>query len=259
MRRAFGVWAATLFAITCLAVLYLNITNVNPDTGFSPAIVIMAYSPSLAAVMVAGLVPGSLSASALFRQVLVWKVPIKWYALALAGPALLVLVATLIYAFTGGRSSEWLRVPAPETMLAMLGPLLAGSVGEEFGWRGFGQRLLQKRYSVLLTSLAIGFLWATWHSWPILAPGGEVYAEPLPIAEGYIRLIATSIIYGWMFARTGSLLVVMLAHAGHSLAISLVPPSLFADTPFPLVIAGLYSIAAATLVVARPDLHKKRA
>jgi membrane protease YdiL (CAAX protease family) len=259
--RSIAGWVIAVFGLTGLAVIWLTLAGVNPDTGFSPAIILIAYSPTLAAILVAWLLPGAGGLRALFRQMAVWRVHIGWYALALLGPWILVLAAIWLYALFGGAAPvQWLAIPASGDIGGMIGPLIAGSLGEELGWRGFAQRLLQKRYSLLWASVAVGLLWATWHSWPMLAPGGAAHANTLDIMQTYVRLAATAVIYGWIYARTGgSVLLVMLAHAGHNIAIDAVPASLLDTTAVPLLIAGLYAVVAIVLVVGRPSQFLRRA
>ena len=103
-------------------------------------IVLTAYAPSLAALLVAARAGGAL---VLLRQVGRWRVGVAWYALVLIGPFVLVLSADLIYVLSGGAPPEtWLVFPSS---LAFVGPLVAGSLGEELGWRGFAQPRLQSR------------------------------------------------------------------------------------------------------------------
>lgn len=247
-------WALVLFGFVAAAVTWLWATAVNPDTDFSPAIILIAYSPSLAALLVTWLIPAAGGLRPLLKQMFIWRVSIGWYALALLGPLIVVLVATLLYVLAGGASpSQWLALPTAGAMGGLIGPLIAGSIGEEFGWRGFAQRLLQKRHSLLWASVIVGVLWATWHLWPVFAPRGTEYASALDVLETYVRLIATAVIYGWIYVRTGgSLLLVMLAHAGHNIAVDLVPAALLDTVAMPLLIACLYAAAAMVLVAARP-------
>ena len=249
VRRSLITWAILLFGLTGLGVLWLRAAGVNPDDGFSPAIIIIAYASSLAAFCAAAL-PGGGGAKALLRQALIWRVSIAWYALALIGPFVLVLVAILLYKLFGGAVPSAI-LAAPES--SAFGPLIAGALGEEFGWRGFAQRLLNQRLNLLWASLIVGLFWATWHSWPVLAPGGHVHAGALEVFETYLRLVPTAVIYGWIYTRTGgSVLLVMLAHVGHNIAVDLLPAALLNTTGMPLTIALLYFVAAVVLVAARP-------
>jgi uncharacterized protein len=245
--RSLAVWAYTLFGLTSLALWYLWMRGINPDVEFSPIIPLIAYAPSLAALFAAVVVPRGLGLRVLLRQLFIWRVSVWWYVLALLGPFMLVLVASFLYVMVGGPlPSHWFVAPEASVII---GPLIAGSLGEELGWRGFAQRLLQRRYSILAASVLVGMLWATWHTWPALAPGGGVHADPLLILLSYVRLISAAVIYGWIYARTGgSVLLVMLAHAAHNLAIAFLPGDLFATITMPLIISVLYLAAAILLV-----------
>jgi uncharacterized protein len=108
------------------------------------------------------------------------------------------------------------------------------------------QPLLQKRYSIFWASVIIGVLWATWHLWPVIAPGGLASMTFLDVVQTYVRLISTAVIYGWIYNGTrGSLLLVMLAHAGHNIAVDLLPP---ATEGAALLLAFLYLALAIAVV-----------
>lgn len=75
---------------------------------------------------------------------------------------------------------------------------------------------------------------------------------PEDAAATYIRLISTAIVYAWTHNSTnGSLFLVMVAHAGHNIAGSLVqtPPDV---SHFHFTLAVLY-LGAAIGVVLRTD------
>ena len=68
--------------------------------------------------------------------------------------------------------------------------------------------------------------------------------------ETYVRLISTSVIYAWILNATGgSLLLVMLAHAGHNIAVRVVTPPPGSETDLPLYVALLYFAAALAVIV----------
>jgi hypothetical protein len=51
---------------------------------------------------------------------------------------------------------------------------------------------------------------------------------------------------------------VMLAHAGHNIAVNLLPSAILSTDAVPLLIAVLYAAVAVTLVVARPAQFAKQ-
>jgi len=73
-------------------------------------------------------------------------------------------------------------------------------------------------------AIGVGAIWARWHLSPVLGPGGA--PEPTDMAQTYVRLISTAVVSTWLNHSTrGGLLLVMVAHAAHNLAIDLLPPS----------------------------------
>jgi len=219
-------------------------------------ILLSAYVPTLTALIVAGLFSGSGGVRPLLRQIRIWRVGITWYALALIGPAILFSLAGLVLLALGGAPPlHWLRFPSlssfgPGGLTFFIGQLIAGSFGEELGWRGFAQPRLQVRYGALWASILIGTLWSTWHLWPAITPQGFSLLSPVDAAATYIRLISTSIIYAWMYNSTrGSLFLVIVAHAGHNIAATVIgAPS--NSVYQQLIVALLYLLAAIAVVLA---------
>jgi membrane protease YdiL (CAAX protease family) len=65
----------------------------------------------------------------------------------------------------------------------------------------------------------------------------------------YLRLIATAVIYAWIYNTTkGSLLLVMVAHAAHNITVDLMPQ--VGGSP---VIVALSYVAVAIVVVLMTD------
>jgi uncharacterized protein len=252
------IWAVLVFALTFAGALLLTAGGLNLDQPpraasmlplFIACIFLTAYAPTLAALLV---VARSGGVGTLLRQVAAWRVGLGWYAFVLVGPIVLFVVADLIYAVSGGgQPAAWVVLPSN---LAFVGPLIAGSLGEELGWRGFAQPRLQSRYSALWASIIIGIIWGTWHLWPAMLPGGLADLTVSDLAQTYIRLISTAIIYAWIYNSTnGSLFVVMVAHAGHNFATELVPIPADGVHVVPVIVALLYlAVATAVVLIAGP-------
>lgn len=241
VTRRFAIWVSTLAVLTAGSIVWLHLDGIDPERGFSPAIIVIAYSPLVAAAVAATLTGGLRE---WVRQFGRWRVGYGWWIAVLAGPLLLVAVAHVLALPAGG--------PPPLTwfdaagIAAAGGSLLAGSLGEEPGWRGLAQPELQRRLTVLTASVWIGLIWATWHNWTIWAPGAGPW--PLPdIGLTYLRLVATSVIYGWLYLMSGSSLpLVMVAHLGHNVAVALLPVT---DALTETLVAGLYGVVAIAVAV----------
>ncbi|MEV0588459.1 CPBP family intramembrane glutamic endopeptidase [Nonomuraea sp. NPDC050310] len=231
-------WAGLTFLLTALGALWLHLTGQGPRD-LSPAVILIAVSPSLAAFAVAACT-GRLRALA--RQALDWRHHWGWYVLVLLAPIAIALTIDAVFALRHGAApAQWLLLPG----LAVLGPLLTGPLGEEFGWRGFGGPLLERRYSWLTASVIIGLLWTTWHLWPIFnAQGGE---SAVDVVQSLVRLVSTAVIYAWLYRRTG-LPVVLVAHFGHNLSVELMPAEVIGSDLGALTLAAIYLVLAVTLV-----------
>lgn len=256
--RAVVVWAIALLAVTALCALWLNATGTGYQD-FSPAILIIAYSPGLVALAVAGFLPGAGGFRSILGQFAHWRAGVQWYALALLGPLLLVVVATAIYVAVGAHPpTHWLVLPSAAGFGVILGPLIAGSIGEEPGWRGFAQPRVQRRFRMLTGAVLVGLVWSVWHLWPLLTPLGRATLGGADVAQTFVRLISTAVVYAWLYNRSGAgLAVVMVAHAGHNLAVDFAAPELVGSVAGGWTIALLYLVAAIAVVIFDPGLRSE--
>jgi membrane protease YdiL (CAAX protease family) len=177
-----------------------------------PALVMMGYGPTLAALLVTGLADGKAGIRVLLRQLLVWRVGILWAVTAVLGMAGLFFLAYQI--------SNLLGYPAPAVPEIPMSPVIAVPVlflvsllinGEEMGWRGFALPRLQARFSALTASLILGAIWAGFHL-PLFWTVGSTQAGQ-PILGFLLSIVASSVIVTWLYNNTSSLLLVLLFHA----------------------------------------------
>jgi len=89
--------------------------------------------------------------------------------------------------------------------------ILGGSMGEEFGWRGFALPLLLKKYNPTAASLILGLIWAFWH-FPVDITSNIVFG-PIAVVFRLIWSLPLTIIFTWFFIKTnGSILIALLLH-----------------------------------------------
>jgi membrane protease YdiL (CAAX protease family) len=194
----------------------------------------------------------------LLKQVTRWRVHIGWYLVALLGPIPLLLLADLIFVMFGGAApKQWLAMPSGtaeggmSALLFAIGAVIAGAIGEELGWRGFGQSRLQVGIGALGAAVIIGLLWSTWHLWPVAVPGGLSLFAWTDFPQTYLRLTSTAVLYAWLYNGTrGSLLVVLVAHGAFNLDTSIVQTPASDVHTIPIIVALLHGIAALAVVLA---------
>jgi membrane protease YdiL (CAAX protease family) len=99
--------------------------------------------------------------------------------------------------------------------------LLIGSIitlGEEFGWRGYLQEKLLRKYGLNWGFILLGGVWGFWHL-PIVLMGWTFPNHPI---LGAFLLMPISTVFfgifeGWLYLRSGSIWMPALAHASINL------------------------------------------
>ena len=252
------VWAALLALITLLSILPIFLYHVDLSTlSFGSdipivvgvGILLTGYAPAFAALLAVRFVPGSGGVRRLLAPAIRWRAHPIWYATAILGPIGLFLVGDVIRSVLGLEApAAWLALPSASTLAFLAGALIAGSLGEEVGWRGLAQPRLQLEHGALPAAIAVGLLWSVWHLWPVVAPGGFAMTGVSGVVLTFVRLTATSVVYAWLLNSTrGSLLIVMLAHAGHNIAAQVVP--LPGGTQQADPVTALLYVGAAVIIV----------
>jgi uncharacterized protein len=234
------------------------------DTLMPLVVLAMLAGPSVAGLLLTGLVSGRAGFRELLSRLLRWRVGAGWYAAALL-PAP-ILAAAVLFALS-------LTSPiftADNEAAVVLAGIVAGltTVFEELGWTGFAVPRLRLRYGVLTTGLIVGFLWGAWHLLQGLWVGGT-YSGALPLDlfltlsffSGVAQLTAYRVLMVWVYDRTESLLVATLMHA------SLTASTIFIFTPLAtgvsfltyswVLAAAFWLVVAAVAVVSRGHLSRR--
>ena len=183
------------------------------------AILAMVAGPSVAGILLTGLVSGKAGLREFGSRLLKWRVRTRWYAVALLAAPLAFTAVYLVLSLT---SSGFLpRIlasddKAPVLLMGVFAGLVAG-IFEELGWTGFATYTLlgSTRCGVLDTGLVVGVPWAVWHLLVALWASGTVsggFAMASYLLDPFLFLVAFRVLMVWVYDRTGSLLVAILMH-----------------------------------------------
>jgi hypothetical protein len=267
---------ALVFAISWGGILILVGPGRIPGTTeeverlFPFALVVQFAGPSIAGILMTGLVSGRAGLRELVSRLLRWRLGARWYAAALLpGP---LLVAAVLFALSLF-SPVFLPgiVTTDDRVVLLLFGLAWGLVGggllEELGWTGFAVPRLRLRYGALATGLIVGLLWGAWHFliafWASSALAGE--QSPAIFVAGFlafyvVALPAYRVLMVCVYDRTASLLVAMLMHAFLSASTLILQPQTTAGhLTWNLVLAAaLWVIVAAVAVANRGQLERGR-
>jgi membrane protease YdiL (CAAX protease family) len=184
------------------------------------AVLAMVLGPSVAGILLTGLVDGREGLREFRSRLLRWRVGARWYAIALLTAPLLA-TATLL-AFSPSSPDFLPRIFTTEdkaflVQFSIVAGLLVG-IFEELGWTGFAVPKMRQRYGVLGTGLIVGIMFAAWNFLVVFwVSDATSTAGALPMAIFvpavlFTWLPAFRVLMVWVYDRTESLLVAMLMH-----------------------------------------------
>lgn len=244
-----GAW---LIWSPLLAAEYLHLTLPVPSLVF---ITLGAFAPTITALFLTWRYAGGTELRRLLGRALIWRVSPIWYVIAIAGPALIMLLAMGIHLLLGGTAPDYVPFGVRWFIVAVnfvLVLLIGGPLSEEFGWRGFALPALEARFRPPWDSLILGIIWAVWHL-PLFFISDSAQHN-LPFGLYVLLTIPLTILITWVYHGShDSLLLVMLFHAAvntWSGPLMISPEAAGSTRPFVLV--AILTGAAALLVIIVP-------
>ena len=138
--------------------------------------------------------------------------------------------------------------PAIMTLPALTGIFLAPAL-EEAGWRGYGVDSIRSRFSLFVTSVSFGLIWAFWHV-PLFFINGfyqnSLLSSWLFTANFFVSTVIMAFIVNWIFYRNNrSIVACFLFHLSADLSMSFIPAEQFTKC----IITVLMFIVAAVIVI----------
>lgn len=188
-----------------------------------PLLALGSFGPTVAALLLTGLVEGRAGLRRLLRPLFIWRVHWGWYLFSFLGTAAVTLAALGIHLALGGSGLTWndprqLYLVIPVFLYVLLFSVL----GEEIGWRGYALPRLQDTRSPLAASVILGVVWSLWHLPLFWIPGNFHQTIPLPLF--LLQSVGLTVLYTWMYNNTqGSLLLAHLLHAASNTTLGVLP------------------------------------
>lgn len=141
------------------------------------------------------------------------------FPLAAAGDGIAGIVGLATVLGFGPQSFAFLALNLLLTLtVASLFLAVSGAVGEELGWRGILQPLLERRFGLLKGTLIVGVVWGYWHVPANLAGYNDSHH---PVVATFllfpIFVIAFSFALAWLYRSSdGAIWPVAIAHAANN-------------------------------------------
>ena len=247
----FPIYLFLAFSISWLGWIILIITDTSPGF-FNPWKLLAAFGPSLAGLFAIAVHSGKEGLQKVWRDLTEFgKTKWTWYLFSLAAPPLIMLAALWIHMALGGAGLDF-NDPAEiyRVIPVFLLVLFFSVLGEEIGWRGFALPWLQERFSALVSSLILGFIWAVWHLPLFWIPGD--FHQQLPLLWFLIQTMSITILYTWVYNATkGSLLIILLLHAASNTAFGVLPmlPEAASGSLRPAWLLNILLVISVSLVI----------
>jgi membrane protease YdiL (CAAX protease family) len=195
----------------------------------------------------------------LARRSVRWRVPIRWYLVALfTVPVGATLISLAIYGprALASPAGGWLRALAEVAAVFVL-QLALFQLAEEIGFTGFLQHHWQDRYHPMKLTVHVSLLWAVWHLPDHFAEEGwgveALISAPVIFAIEFVSLFFARALFVWFYNVTAfSVLLVAIFHASFDGAINqlsddVVPAS---NTARFLIFSAAIVLPAATVIIA---------
>lgn len=154
-----------------------------------------------------------------------WRVPVRWYLIALLLPMVFPALTGVLYGLLGNQVDySWLAVNLAGYIPGLLFVALLGGGNEEPGWRGFALPRMEQRYGPVLATLVLGLVWAAWHLPALLASPDLQHEINGPADWAFVitmsatNILCDAFLLTWVYNNTRSVLVTLIMHASFNTA-----------------------------------------
>jgi uncharacterized protein (DUF1330 family)/membrane protease YdiL (CAAX protease family) len=263
-RHVLGVVYATTTALVFVPKT-LTEPGLLPGGATPHGILENVLGSAVPAFIVTALVSGKAGVGDLARRSFGWRVPLRWYAISLLGPPLILLIAiAILYGLAPLRAlaQNWvLLFTAFLPALAIM--IVLNNVAEEIGWTGFVFARFQDRHGPLRAALVTTVFFWLFHVPSFYVETRSWATTALALGIFLLPHLGSRVITGWLYNSAGfSVLIAGLFHSMHNAIVN--PTGLVAVVGLPqfevlVIMAGIVVLAAAIIAIAtRGRLGLKR-
>jgi uncharacterized protein len=200
----------TFLLYSGLVLAFMAINLFNSGNQFNILYILWGLSPTIAAIITAAIFYGKSSVKELFSRI-IKKFELKWLIILILLQLIIYIVGLLLYSLFEIAPSNF-----SFSILAIIPSVFATAfimnIWEEIGWRGFLLEKIMTRYSLFLSSLAVGILWGLWHIAYFLNTASQNSLQFILVAVFW--MVCSSFIYSYIYIRSKrSVLAVGIFHA----------------------------------------------
>lgn len=190
---AIGMFSGITFVFTVIFAIFQQIFEIDANTISLPQ-----FGPGFAAIVMLTVFRRIMFRSIVFRNDVRFVFTFKGiHFLKYLGAIGIPLVVPIVLFQTYNHFISPLSIPstsATSLMIIFVGMLL-GAFGEELGWRGYAQNLLDRHLNGLVAFLVVGVLWGLWHV-------GNYQHGPIYMLFFVLSTIGYSAVMAWLLQGT---------------------------------------------------------
>jgi len=210
----------------------------GPIEPYMPLVVLGYFVPAIAALLLARRRAGGVGA--LVRPFGKFRVSPGWYVAAAAHSAAILMMGMVLARLVGGLEMGDAVYPPS---VAQLAAMVVIPFTEQLPWRGFVYPPLERRMGPLAASIVTGTAWGLFHLQKQALFGSGL--APAVALWLLLLMIGGTVVYTWIYRRTGSMFLVVVANAGVYLNN---PVQALPSNVVPLAVLALGYCAAAALL-----------
>jgi len=201
----------TFLLYSGLVLAFMAINWLNNGNQFNILYILWGLSPTIAAIITAAIFYGESSIKELFSRI-VKKFQLKWLVILILLQVITYCIGLFIY-------NQFHMIKPGDFPLSILATIPAAfatafimNIWEEIGWRGFLLEKIMTRYSLFLSSLAVGIVWGLWHISYFLHNASQNSLQFILVAIFW--MVCSSFIYSYIYVSSKrSILAVGIFHA----------------------------------------------
>ncbi|QES89220.1 CPBP family intramembrane glutamic endopeptidase [Rhizosphaericola mali] len=141
------------------------------------------------------------------------KTKIKWYFFALLIFPIINITSYWIAKIIGTNTTDYFVKTDPKWFIGLFSTYFFFGGNEEYGWRGFFQKEIQKKYCPLVVVIIMTVVWSFWH-FPLYFNGFYSTGGIKDLLPRFVFTLPISIIFTWLYNKSQyALLSTMILHA----------------------------------------------